>query len=108
MAIEEDLNKLNNNDFLIFISQEIITSLNGIVGAINLIKNHEHSSAIKDLVETLDISISRLEKFSYKILLGAQLGSNQYNPLITEVSLKDIIQYSIIDLTHLYNRITSR
>jgi len=103
MGIEKKPDKANtiNNEFLISISQEIITSLNGIVGAINLIKNHEHSSAIKDLVETLDISISRLDKFAYKILLSSQLSSNQYSPLITDFSLKDLIQYSIMDLNEL-------
>jgi len=106
MASAEEKNKANvvNEEFLIFISQEITSSLNGIVGAINLIKNHEHSSSMKDLVETLDTSVSHLGEFAFKVFLSTQLSSRGYHLKITEFGLKDMVHYSILDLNDLVQK----
>ena len=95
-----ELNKLDDmkNKFLVMISQEIRVPINGITGTINLIKNKEHSSAIKDLIETLDISIASLENFTDKALLLTQLTSSKYNLELTEIELKELLQYAIIEL----------
>jgi signal transduction histidine kinase len=106
MASLEENNKANvvKDEFLIFISQEITSSLNGIVGAINLIKNHEHSSSMKDLVETLDTSVSHLGEFAFKVFLSTQLSSSGYQLKLTEFNLKDMVHYSILDLNDLIQK----
>jgi len=96
---EGELKRLENinSDYYMMVSQEISTSLNGIVGALNLIKNHEHSASMKDLVESLDSSVSRLEKFTFKFMLSNQLNLNLYKIKLTDIILKDLIHYSILD-----------
>ena len=96
-----DLNNLDGmkTDFLLFISQEIRTPLNGIEGTINLIKNQEYSSTIKNLVEMLDASVSKLEEFTYKALFFNQLSQGKYPLQITQINVKDLIQFSILELS---------
>ncbi len=100
MVSEEELKRQKDlsADYFMFISQEISTSLNGIMGALNLIKNHEHSASMKDLVESLDNSVARLEKFTFKVMLSNQLNLNEYKLQWNEVSLKDLIHYSILEI----------
>jgi two-component system, sensor histidine kinase and response regulator len=102
MAYNE-VHKLNNlkTDFLILLSQEIRNPLNGVIGTINLIKNQEHSPAIITLLETLDISLSKLENFAYKVMLYTQLTSKKYSLQNTENNLKEMVQFSIIELNEL-------
>ena len=95
-----DLNDLDSmkTDFLLFISQEIRVPLNGIEGTINLIKNQEYSSTIKNLVEMLDGSVSKLEEFTYKALFFNQLIQGKYPIQINQINVKDLIQFSILEL----------
>jgi signal transduction histidine kinase len=95
-----ELNNIDTmkTDFLSYISQEIRIPLNGITGTINLIKNQQHSSTIKDLVETLDISVSRLEDFTYKALYFSQLSQPGFRVQETKIKLKDLLQYVILEL----------
>ncbi len=99
--VNADLNNLDSmkTDFLIFISQEIRIPLNGIASTINLIKNQEYSSTIKNLVETLDGSVSKLEEFTSKALFFNQLAQGKYALQRNEVNLNDIIQFSILELS---------
>jgi two-component system sensor histidine kinase/response regulator len=92
-------------DFLLFISQEIRTPLNGIAGTINLIKNQEFSSTMKSLVEMLETSVSKLEEFTYKALFFNQLSQGKYPLQTAQINLKDLIQFSILELT---NKITEK
>ena len=106
--LEKAYHELNNldamkTDFLLFISQEIRTPLNGIVGTINLIKNQEYSSTIKSLVESLDGSVSRLEEFTYKALFFNQLSQGKYPLQLSEINIKDLIQFSMLELTDKIN-----
>ena len=101
--LEKAYNDLNNldsmkTDFLLFISQEIRVPLNGIEGTINLIKNQEYSSTIKNLVEMLDGSVSKLEEFTYKALFFNQLIQGKYPIQINQINVKDLIQFSILEL----------
>jgi K+-sensing histidine kinase KdpD len=100
MISEEDLKRQKDlsADYFMFISQEISTSLNGIMGALNLIKNHEHTASMKELVESLDNSVARLEKFTFKVMLSNQLNLNEYKLQWNELSLKDLIHYSILEI----------
>jgi len=86
------------SDFLILITREIKAPLSGVVGTINLIKNHEHSATVKNLVDTLDISLTLLENFANKANLLTQLISHNYQIQKTDINIKELIQYSIIEL----------
>lgn len=101
IALQESYEALNKVDsvkteFLSFISHELRTPLNGIVGAVNLLKNQENSSAIKNLVEILDKSVSNLEIFTDNASYYSKL-SNNYKPDISTFSLKDSIQFAILE-----------
>jgi two-component system, sensor histidine kinase and response regulator len=61
------------SDFLNIISHEIRTPLNGIVGPLELLKAPVYANEIGDLVEMLDISVRRLERFSLDALLLTRL-----------------------------------
>ena len=70
-----ELNKLDKlkTNFLFQINEEIKTPLNGIIGTINLVKNEDRSSAVKDMIEILEISLSRIESFVSKAVFSTQL-----------------------------------
>jgi len=100
--LQNALTELNNldtmkTDFLIFISQEIRNPLNGIIGTLGLIKNQDHSSTIRNLLETLESSVTKLEEYTYKALFFNQINQKKYNVQINDLSLKDLIQYVILE-----------
>jgi PAS domain S-box-containing protein len=101
LAIQEAFESLHQVDsikteFLSLISQEIRTPLNGIVGAINLIKNLEGSAALKNLVETLDRSIYNLESFTENTTYYSKL-INRYDLNISHFQVKELIQFAILE-----------
>lgn len=90
-------------DFLSLISHEIRTPLNGILGPLDLLKDTAYTRDIVELVEILDMSVKRLERFSLNALLITRLKTKQVeikkekiqlSKLISEVldEEKDIIQ----------------
>ncbi|HEY4788157.1 MAG TPA: hybrid sensor histidine kinase/response regulator [Bacteroidales bacterium] len=95
----QDLNNLDKmkTDYLFFISQEIRTPLDGIAGAINLIKNHEYSSTFQSLMETLSTSVRKLEEFTQKALFFNQLVNKQYPLNLISVNVKNIVQFSLLE-----------
>ncbi len=64
-------------DFLELLSHEIRTPLNGIIGPVGILKAEEHNKERATLLEILDVSVKRLEKFSYLGLLITELRSKQ-------------------------------
>lgn len=72
------LNELDKakSEFLKMISLQIRTPLNGIVGPLYLMKEEEKSGELMTLVEILDQSVKKLEKFSLNALLITQLSIN--------------------------------
>lgn len=81
------------SEFLHLISHEIRTPLNGIVGPLELLKGPVFTREISDLVEILDLSVKRLERFALNALLITRLKTNPFeikkdkfhlSPLITE------------------------
>jgi len=93
------LDKLKTN-FLYQISEEIKTPLNGIIGTINLVKNEDRSPAVKDMIDILEISLSRLESFVNKAVFSTQLNSREFELIHKEVKLNELIKYVIIDLNN--------
>ncbi len=86
------------SEFLQLISHEIRTPLNGILGPLQLIRERIESDDIGRLLEVLDISVSRLEKFSYDALLITQLRTKrEISP--EYLALKKIIRDCLDELS---------
>jgi two-component system, sensor histidine kinase and response regulator len=98
-----ELNRLDRlkTNFLFQISEEIKTPLNGIIGTINLVKNEDRSPAVKDMIDILEISLSRLESFVSKAVFSTQLNSKEYPLNLSELNLNELIKYSILDLNNI-------
>ncbi len=91
------------NQFLHLISHELRTPLNGIVGALHLIKEEVATKKMAEFVDILDVSVKRLEKFSYQALKITQLKTGKYRLMVTEVKLKKLIEFVLINLIGLIN-----
>lgn len=100
--MQKELESLNNmrSHFLNMISQEIRTPLTGISGAIHLLRNREFSSTIKELLETLQNSVYRLDDFANKTILSTQLSSGNYKMNISTINAKELVQYCYLELTN--------
>ena len=79
------------SEFLNLISHEIRTPLNGIIGPLELLKEPASASEISDLVEILDISVKRLEKFSLSALLITRLKTKQLEITKDSIQLSNLI-----------------
>jgi len=95
----ENLNKMKSH-FLNMMSQEIRTPLTGIAGALHLLRNQEFSSTIKELLETLQNSVYRLDDFANKTILSTQLSSGKYELNISEINAKELVQFCYLELTN--------
>jgi len=87
------------NNFLRIISHELRTPLNGIMGILYLLKNKVDDKEIAELLSYMDISVKRLEKFSYQALKITQLQSEKYELEKSEISIGNIIDLCLIDLS---------
>jgi two-component system, sensor histidine kinase and response regulator len=109
-----DLDKAKS-EFLNLISHEIRTPLNGILGPLELLKGPVYASEIGSLIEMLDASVRRLERFSLDALLITRLKtrgseikrenislSKLFNEVVTEnsekIKSKNISIYKKFDL----------
>jgi len=86
-------------EFLRLISHEIRTPLNGILGPVQLIKDRIGSENIESLLNILDDSVSRLEKFSYNALLITRLRTKKDKIFKTKLALKKIINDCLEELS---------
>ncbi|OFX83817.1 MAG: hypothetical protein A2W99_02985 [Bacteroidetes bacterium GWF2_33_16] len=95
----DELKKMDKmkNHFLHLTSNEIRTPLTGIVGTLNLLKNQEAASTLKDLIDLLEKSIVRLESFAKKAILTTELSSKSYVLDSKEINLKELIQFCILE-----------
>ncbi len=93
----EDLISLDaaKSEFLHIISHEIRTPLNGIKGSMELIKELSKELNISHLLEILDISVTRLEKFTLMALKITQLKMKKYHldfqPVPCELLISNIV-----------------
>lgn len=99
----EALNQIDKTktEFLYFISQEIRTPLNSVICAVNMFKNQENSAAMRDLVETLDHSVSNLESFTNNTILYTKL-TNIFKLNISEFKMKDLIRFALLEKENLF------
>ena len=106
----QDLNRANaklleldraKSEFLHIISHEIRTSLNGILGTAQLLKDQVDSNDVRELIEILDMSVARLEQFSLNALLITKLRIEKDKIPKQKISLKEVIDYGIIEVTEL-------
>ena len=77
--------------FLQLISHEIRTPLNGILGPIHLLEQKLRNEDLDKLFEILDISVSRLEKFSYNALTITRLNTQKDKLILEPVDLGKIL-----------------
>jgi two-component system sensor histidine kinase/response regulator len=84
-------------EFLQLISHEIRTPLNGIIGPLELLKEPVHTQEIDDLINILDISVKRLERFALNALLITKLKTKRYNIKKDRIHLKDLINELLHD-----------
>jgi signal transduction histidine kinase len=79
------------------ISQEIRNPLNRIMGTLHLLKDKIEGEELSDVVNILDNSVSRLEEFSSMTEQISILKSPGHKLKISEIPVKRIIEYSIIE-----------
>jgi signal transduction histidine kinase len=81
----EQLIELDNikSNFLHLISHEIRTPLHGIVGFVSVLKNMDTTNELRRIVEMLDASVTRLEKFSLTALKITELRTKATNIKLT-------------------------
>lgn len=85
-----DLDKAKT-EFLNLISHQIRTPLNGIIGPLELLKETAFGGEIGDLVEILDISVKRLERFAVNALLITRLKTEKFEPTKVKIQISSLI-----------------
>ena len=78
-------------EFLHLISHEIRTPLNGIIGPLELLKEPVHAPEIDELINILDMSVKRLERFSLNALLITRLKTKQFEIRKDKINLSNLI-----------------
>jgi len=82
-------------EFLTLMSHELRTPLNGIIGPVQLLKDELEGSNLTDLVNILDISVARLEKFAYTAMRITELRTKQHLFKFSDIQLKLLIDDTI-------------
>jgi len=83
-------------DFLKMISHQIRTPLNGLLGPIQLLRENKESRIVK-MVEIMDISVKRLEKFAMNALLITEIKTEGENIPKGNFILLELINKCITD-----------
>jgi two-component system sensor histidine kinase/response regulator len=91
-----DLDKAKSG-FLKLISHEIRTPLNGILGPMELLRSAGYPTEIVELVEMVDTSVRRLEKFSLNALLITRLKTKHGEFKKEKINLSELIGEVLLD-----------
>jgi len=83
------------NDFLSLISHELRTPLNGILGFTDILKDKIDSPELVELVQYLNGSAKRLEKFSYKALLITRLKAGKFSIQNEKIPVNSLVNTTI-------------
>jgi len=78
-------------EFLNLISHEIRTPLNGIIGPLELLKEPGSAGEISDLVEILDISVKRLERFALNAILITRLRTGKIELIKNRIHISNLL-----------------
>jgi two-component system sensor histidine kinase/response regulator len=78
-------------EFLNLVSHEIRTPLNGILGPVELLRDIPNAHEISDLIEILDSSVKRLERFSIDALLITKLKTKQTDIKKDKINLQALL-----------------
>ncbi|NOZ45849.1 MAG: hybrid sensor histidine kinase/response regulator, partial [Chlorobi bacterium] len=90
-------------EFLNIISHELRNPLNGIMGALHLIKDQADTKEMINLINVLDDSVNRLEKFTFLALNITSLKTGRYKLKFNNIKLVELMQFSLIDLSEKIN-----
>ncbi len=82
--------------FLSILTNEIRTPINRIMSAVHMIKDKVESKDITELLGLLDISVSRLESFSFAANQLARLKDENRKIEQTDVSLRELLELTVI------------
>lgn len=88
-------------DFLTIISNEIRTPLNGIMGTLHILKDKIDSIEMANLLNVLDTSVVRLEKFSSYALLITSIRTQQHKLNSESVNAAELIDFALLDLSNM-------
>jgi len=100
--LEETLAELKALDkmksyFLNISSTEIRTPLTGIKGTLHLLKNDETTYAIRDLLNLLEKSVSKLEIFASKAILTTELTTKNYAMSSEIINLSELFLFCTLE-----------
>ena len=103
--INKELSVLDKakTEFLSIISHELRTPLNGIMGVLHLIKNQADSKEMINLINVLDDSVNRLEKFTFLALHITSLKTGKYELKLTDIKIRELLEFSLLDLSESIN-----
>ncbi len=82
-------------EFLKIVSHEIRTPLNGIFGSFWLMKESNLPNEIRGLINMMDVSLKRLERFSDRATMATDLRVGNYKLRYEELKIIDLINEAI-------------
>ncbi len=85
-------------EFLDIISHEIRTPLNGIIGPLQLLKERNKTGDLSQLINILDISVTRLERFSMAALTITNLRTKRHTVSKQPVKIEKLVDDSLMEL----------
>ena len=83
-------------EFLKILSHEIRTPLNGIVGPLQLLKSRINEEDLIKLLQMLEYSVKRLEKFSNDAILVTSLKTNKHVTIINEENAFKLLEFQLM------------
>lgn len=75
------------------------TLLNGITGPVQIIRSLSDEPQLIEPLRILELSVSRFEKFSTRVVLILELLQNRWKTKLKSLELNDIVKYIILDLS---------